>query len=101
MAPALQELVENALKHSDGPQPHVTVSLTADQRKATVTIRDNGPGIPNQERRALEEGAERPLQHGSGLGLWLAYWLVHYVGGEIEIDVDERGTTVSVELPIQ
>ena len=101
VAPALQELVENALKHSDGPQPHVTVSLTADQRKATVTIRDNGPGIPNQERRALEEGAERPLQHGSGLGLWLAYWLVHYVGGEIEIDVDERGTTVSVELPIQ
>ncbi|WP_336327549.1 PAS domain S-box protein [Halovenus sp. HT40] len=101
VAPALQELIENALKHSDGPQPHVTVSLTTDQRKATVTICDNGPGIPNQERRALEEGAERPLQHGSGLGLWLAYWLVHYVGGEIEIDVDDQGTTVSVELPMQ
>lgn len=99
--PALQELIENALKHSDGPQPTVAVSLITDQRKATITIRDNGPGIPDQERRALEEGAERPLQHGSGLGLWLAYWLVHYVGGEIDIHVDQQGTTVRVALPMQ
>lgn len=99
--PALQELIENALKHSDGPQPHVTVSAAVNQRKATVTIRDNGPGIPDQERRALEEGSEHPLQHGSGLGLWLAYWLVHYVGGEIEIHVDDQGTTVRVRLPLQ
>ncbi|MXR51706.1 PAS domain S-box protein [Halovenus sp. WSH3] len=99
--PALEELIENAVEHSDGPESRVVISLTTDQQKGIVTISDNGPGIPEQERRALEQGAERPLQHGSGLGLWLAYWLVHYVGGGIDIRVDGQGTSVSVELPLQ
>jgi signal transduction histidine kinase len=66
-----------------------------------VTISENGPGIPDEERRVLEAGTETPLEHSSGLGLWFAYWLVHYVGGDITLDVDDGGTTVAVTLPVR
>jgi PAS domain S-box-containing protein len=99
--PALEEVLENAVKHSDASPSRVTITVTADESTTTVTVSDNGPGIPEQERRALESGSERPLQHGSGLGLWLAYWLVQHTGGDIDIHADEQGTTVSVTLPRQ
>lgn len=99
--PAIRELIENAVTHSDASPPRVTVLLTATETTATVDITDNGPGIPEQERHALETGSENPLQHGSGLGLWLAYWLIHYAGGTITIDTDERGTSVTVTLPVK
>ncbi|MFB6083844.1 MAG: sensor histidine kinase [Halorientalis sp.] len=101
IGPALRELVENAVTHSDAEPPQVTVQVTATETTATVEITDNGPGIPKQERQALETGSESPLEHGSGLGLWLAYWLIHYVGGDIEIRTPDIGTTVSVQVPRQ
>ncbi len=96
---AFQELVENAVKHSGTSSSRVTLTVTMDATTATVTIADNGPGIPDQERRVIEAGTEEPLEHGSGLGLWFAYWLISYVGGNIDIQANADGTTVSVGIP--
>jgi len=41
-----------------------------------VRVGDNGSGIPEHERRTLAGADETPLRHGSGVGLWLVYWLV-------------------------
>jgi PAS domain S-box-containing protein len=98
---AFHELVENAIRHSDADTPRAEVTVTADETTATVTISDNGPGIPDQEQRVLAAGTEGPLEHSSGLGLWFAHWLIHYVGGNITIDADERGTSVTVTLPVK
>ena len=97
---AFHELVENAVRHSDEPTPRVEIGVTATDRKATVTISDNGPGIPNQEQRVLSAGTEDQLEHSSGLGLWFAHWLIHFVGGDIDIDVDDYGTTILVNIPV-
>ena len=98
---AFYELVENAISHSNAETPHAEVTVTADATTATVTISDNGPGIPDQEQRVLAAGTEDPLEHSSGLGLWFSHWLIHYVGGNITIDTDESGTTVTVALPVK
>jgi PAS domain S-box-containing protein len=98
---AFYELVENAISHSNAKTPHAEVTITADATTATVTISDNGPGIPDQEQRVLAAGTEDPLEHSSGLGLWFSHWLIHYVGGDITIDTDESGTTVTVTLPVK
>ena len=100
VVPALRELVENAAKHAGRPEPQVTITLTATDTVATVSIADNGPGIPKQDRRVIEMGTEGQLEHGSGLGLWFAYWLLNYVGGDIDIDVDRDGTTVTAMIPL-
>lgn len=93
---AIEELIENAAKHAG---PSVRVAVRASEERAEVRIADDGPGLPDQETRVLESGAETPLVHGSGLGLWLAHWVVTGHGGTIDVEVDD-GTTMTVSVPL-
>lgn len=95
----LWELVENACVHNDAPEPTVTVAVDRRGDRATVTIADNGPGIPEHERTVIEAGEESPLEHGQGLGLWLAHWTVEVSGGTLSFETNEpRGSVVTVEV---
>ncbi len=96
---AISEVVENAIEHG-GEDPSVTVAVSApDEEWVEVTVLDDGPGIPEEEREVLTEGEETALHHGSGLGLWLSNWIVGKFGGELAFD-DYRteGTAVTLRL---
>ncbi len=99
---ALSNLVDNAVEHNDESEPTVTVraSYEADrQYPLFISVADNGPGIPDHEVQAVEEGSESALEHGSGLGLWAVRWVVMRLGGEVAFrDRDPRGTLVAVRL---
>jgi len=94
---ALYELIENAAKHT-GAAPTVTVSVEAVPNAVRIHIDDNGPGLAKIEQQVLTKGTETPLEHGTGLGLWLAYWIVTSHDGTIEATVND-GTCMSIELP--
>lgn len=97
----LKNLVENAAEHNDADQPIVVIS--ADRRQDgsfRISIADNGPGIPEFERKVIETGREDQLDHGSGLGLWAAHWGTMQLGGTLSIsDNDPRGSIVSITVP--
>jgi signal transduction histidine kinase len=105
----LENVLENAVAHNDSQDPHVWVRVDADDTQIDISVADDGPGIPRQEREVLVKGAETPLEHGSGLGLWLVNWGVTMLGGEIEfrdrvaigVDDDVRGSVVTISLPRQ
>jgi PAS domain S-box-containing protein len=102
---ALQELITNAIKHNDAEGQMVVVTMETALREngpqGTITVRDNGPGIPTNERRVLREGEESQLLHGNGLGLWLVNWIVTELGGTIDIDdADPRGSLVTITVPL-
>ncbi|WP_167880073.1 sensor histidine kinase [Halorhabdus rudnickae] len=85
---ALDALVENAVEHgsADADDDRVTVSVAAqvDAEEGVATITDGGPGIPEYARAAVFD--DRPisqLSYNSGLGLWLAKWLVEGFGGRL------------------
>ncbi|MFW6458599.1 MAG: PAS domain S-box protein [Halodesulfurarchaeum sp.] len=99
--PSIDELLRNAIEHSEADTPAVRVTVDRQGTQGVIRIADNGPGIPATERDVIEAGTEEPLKHGSGLGLWLVYWLITFVGGEIAIEVDDGGSTVSVFVPLQ
>jgi len=93
---ALRELGANAAQHGGSSGVTYRVEMTGDGEVA-VRVQDGGPGLPEMERQVLEAGRETPLEHGSGLGLWLVNWIVTGLGGEVTATVD-NGTTVTVRL---
>jgi len=95
----LDELVENALSHSDQESPTVTLGVQTDE-SVRIRVVDTGAGLPEIERQTISEGEETSLMHGSGIGLWLVNWLVTRLGGAVTIEDNEpRGTIVTVEFP--
>ena len=96
---AVKELVENAIVHNDGDDPRVDVSIAVDDAEATLTVADDGPGIPPTERAVLSADAESPLEHTDRLGLWLVRWTLNLSDSEFTFDCnDPRGTVVTVRF---
>jgi signal transduction histidine kinase len=111
----LQNVLENAVVHNDNADPRIEVAIEEfpTAREIEISVADNGPGIPDQEREVLVKGTETPLEHGSGLGLWLVNWGVSMLGGEIEFtdrgddgdepsqggDTGPRGSVVTITIP--
>lgn len=96
---AIEEAVENAVKHNDAATPSVEVRVERDPPGwIAIAIEDNGPGIPDHETQVLESG-ETSLTHADRLGIWLMYWVVGKAGGDFTVDTGEDGTTIRLEVP--
>lgn len=96
---AIQNVIENACQHNTAPDPHVQITVSTGDEIVEIRVADNGPGIPETERRVITEGRETALEHGSGLGLWLVYWTMERSQGHLEFDDNTpRGTIVTLEL---
>lgn len=92
---AVESALENAFEHAESA---VTVAVEPSPGGYTVTINDDGPGIPAEELVPIEARTETNLQHGTGLGLWQLRWSVDKLNGELSFDTEE-GTTVRIAIP--
>ncbi|MFB6183236.1 MAG: ATP-binding protein [Haloarculaceae archaeon] len=96
---AIDNVVENAFEHNDSPEPTVEVVATTDGDAITISVLDDGPGIPEYEQEIFGDQEETDLEHGSGIGLWLAYWVVEKSGGRLDFgDRPDGGAVVSIVL---
>ncbi|MFC6771517.1 sensor histidine kinase, partial [Halorubrum pallidum] len=98
---AVDELFRNAVVHHDRDAPTVEATVQTTEDAVEIVVTDDGPGLSEMNREVLETGeAVDALYHGSGLGLWLVYWVVQQSGGSARVeDADPRGTVVIVTLP--
>ena len=99
---ALEELLQNAIKHNDRADPKVEITAENDGEWVVITVSDDGPGINQMEAAVVEKGEEKALEHSAGLGLWLTNWIVTRYGGSFHIRPDDNGngTVATVRLPI-
>jgi len=98
----IDELVENAVTHTDSSDPTLEVTVAAsDGDDLRFSVSDDGPGLSEQELAIFDDGVETPLRHGSGLGLWMVNWLAVYCGGSVSASVDSQGSTIDVLVPAQ
>ena len=98
----VDNLIENAIEHSDRDRPELVVRLVADPSTSTVEflVADDGAGIPSDDRAVLV-GTDPSLEDANGLGLWLINQLTMISGGSVDVeDREGGGTSVSVTLPL-
>ncbi|QLD85964.1 MEDS domain-containing protein [Natronomonas halophila] len=97
---ALLELATNAIVHQKTETPSVTFDVaTPTEGPVRLEIRNPGPPIPDQDRRALREGRETALEHSSGLGLWIVKWVVEEAHGSLYFPNGDEECRVGIELP--
>ncbi|TPJ08600.1 sensor histidine kinase [Mesorhizobium sp. B2-7-3] len=96
-------LVDNALRYSTAGAS-VTVKLAAIDSEAVLTVADDGPGIPAEERDHVFERFYRiagSTEEGSGLGLAIVREVVENAGGRVTLgDGAAGGLVVEVRLPL-
>jgi len=99
----VQNLVDNALKHSDGRAVEIEVALAPEREAVRLTVRDRGPGIAADVLPHLFEpfrpgpGPER----GTGFGLYIVRCFTEALGGRVAArSLLGDGTAITVELPL-
>lgn len=94
-------LLSNAVRHNDKSTPEVRVTARADGDSAVVSVRDNGPGIPDtQKEEMLGWNVKGVNSDGTGLGLAIANTVANRYDGRLWIEDNEtEGAVVNVELP--
>lgn len=99
----LVNLLQNALDALAGrPDPAITIALAQTPATVTITIRDNGTGIPEGVRDQLFMPFTTTKEKGLGLGLVISGDLAHEFGGTLRLEParpDRRGTAFTLELP--
>ncbi|MBN1537792.1 MAG: HAMP domain-containing histidine kinase [Anaerolineales bacterium] len=104
----LVNLISNAVNYTPN-NGEVVVGVGKIGERARITVRDNGPGIPEKDLPYIfdrfyrgEKSRTRPKQgKGFGLGLSIAYWIIRNHNGSIDVDSKMgEGTIFRVWLPL-
>ncbi len=108
MKEVLRNLIENAVKFNSRTPRKVHLSGQAQDQKMEISVTDNGPGIPPEERGKIFnkfyqiEGSFTGQVQGMGLGLALVKRVVEEHGGLVRVESDlGKGSTFIVSLPLQ
>jgi signal transduction histidine kinase len=102
----IQNLLSNAIKYSPAGG-EIEVELSADERFATVLVRDHGVGLEPSEAPHIFErfyrGHDIRRLEGTGLGLYICQAIVAAHGGRIwaESDGPGQGSTFAFSLPLR
>ena len=96
----LRNLIDNAVRHTP-PGSTVTISVSNEQGNTSLSVSDNGPGIPEQELARLTERFYRPLgtqASGSGLGLSIVKRIAEIHNASLQIASRDEGAGLRVEV---
>lgn len=98
-------LLDNAMKYTP-EEGSVDVAIEMDHKQCSLSIRDTGIGIPEEEKQRIFDRFYRMEKHRSrdegsaGLGLSIAKWIVEAHHGSIEVvSVVGKGSTFIMKIP--
>jgi len=89
----MRNLIDNAIRYSP-PDSLVTIDIQEDGKQVTLSVSDNGPGIPEKLRKRVFERFFRVIGNntmGSGLGLSIVQQIAKLHHAEIELRTSPSG----------
>jgi signal transduction histidine kinase len=102
MQRAIGNLWQNAVD-AVGPGGHVAIRTRIEGSSVLLDVVDDGPGIPRDKlgRIFVPFYTTKDPGRGLGLGLSIAYQVIHQAGGSLAVEsLERRGTTFRVRLPM-
>jgi signal transduction histidine kinase len=98
---AVINLLKNALDAScAGPSPRVELVCAAAEDQVTITVRDNGEGVPADRLETIFVPFYTSRSGGSGIGLSLARQIAQAHGGQLTArNNEDGGATFEMSLP--
>lgn len=107
IAQAIRHLIMNAVAYSE-PGTSIDIELSTDDRDVTMTVRDQGIGIPLDDQKKVftlffkgHTGGGEHDRGGLGVGLYLAREIVRRHGGEMWFESEEgKGSSFHMRLPL-
>ncbi|KQC07300.1 MAG: hypothetical protein APR62_06650 [Smithella sp. SDB] len=89
--------VEALVEHNI-PDPRIMISSTTQNSHVSVTISDNGPGIPREIAKNLFVAFKTKKEGGTGLGLAITKKIIDVHGGTIKCNISDKGTSFTIIL---
>ncbi|MFS0738443.1 ATP-binding protein [Sphingomonas sp. 1P06PA] len=106
-AALINQVVMNILSNAADAVPadhgRITITTTSDGQTYRMSIADNGPGVPEDQRARIFEPffTTKDVGSGTGLGLAIAYGIVRAHGGEIMVDeAPGGGARFTLAIPV-
>lgn len=102
---ALQHVMLNVLTNASDAltgrkTPEIAISVFTRSNRIILNIKDNGCGIPEDQKRHLFQPFSTTKTTGTGLGLVIAKKMMSKMDGTVEIESQEDvGTVVTLNLP--
>jgi len=93
----MSNLLNNAVQAIDG-HGEIDVAMSSDSGFVTISIKDSGPGIPDENLEKIFEPMFTTKKTGTGLGLVICKSIVEQHNGSIS--VSNKPTTFTVKLPL-
>jgi light-regulated signal transduction histidine kinase (bacteriophytochrome) len=88
----LSNLISNAVKHNDNPNPEVSITSVEEAKGWLFTVKDNGPGIEMQFHEKIfvifQTLSRRDQVENTGVGLAIVKKIVEDHGGSIWVESD-------------
>lgn len=96
----LLELIQNAVNALREKGGTIELMLQESDGKIGISVKDNGPGIPQRLRKTLFK-KQVTSKSGLGLGLFLCSKVVAELGGKLSLQTSsQKGTIFTILLPI-
>ena len=103
----LYNICDNGIKYNK-PNGRLEAAVSSRGKKAVITVKDTGIGIPHEQQGRIFERFYRGDKSrsdkikGTGLGLSIVKHSVMHLGGTIRVESEpDKGTCFTVEIPIQ
>lgn len=95
----IRQLLLNIARNAFEAMEHggkLTIATSADNDNVVLTVRDNGPGIPQAVLDKLGTPFLSTKENGTGLGLAVCYRIAERHGAKINVQSSPEGTSFSV-----